>query len=260
MKKIFLPIVAVTIAATAMAQTKKAQPVKAKTSPAPAAQPAKSTTVLKTMKDSVSYALGVSIARNLKAQNLDKVDAMLLYKGLSDVFLNKSIAINDADAGKCVNNYYQKMNPDKGKANAGDANKNNAELAKTKAAGQKFLAENAKKPGVITMSEGWQYEVIKNSESTEHPTATSTVKCHYHGTLTDGTVFDSSVDRGEPISFPLNGVIRGWTLAVPKMTVGSKWKIFLPSDLAYGDNATGPKIPGGSTLIFEIELIGIDKM
>ncbi len=259
MKKIFLPFLAVTITVTTMAQTKKAQPAKA-TSSKPAATSAASTTSLKTLRDSTSYSLGVNIARNLKAQNLDKIDAMLLYKGLSDVLLNKKVALDDANASKCVNSYYQQMNPDKGKANSNDANKNNAEIAKIKAAGQKFLAENAKKEGVVVMPEGWQYQVLKASDSKEHPTATSTVKCHYHGTLTDGTVFDSSVDRGEPISFPLNGVIRGWTLAVPMMTVGSKWKVFLPSDLAYGDNAAGPKIPGGSTLIFEIELIGIDKM
>jgi FKBP-type peptidyl-prolyl cis-trans isomerase FklB len=245
------------IATTAISQAKKTQTTKATTTTKTTA----TAYTFKNLKDSTSYALGVNIARNLKAQNLDKIDAMLLYKGLSDVLLGKKVALNDEVSTMCVNSFYQKMNPDKGKGAAtGGDKKQMEEIAKNKAAGQKFLAENAKKAGVITMPEGWQYEVLKTSESKEHPTATSTVKCHYHGTLTDGTVFDSSVERGEPISFPLNGVIKGWTLSVPMMTVGSKWKVFLPSDLAYGDNAAGPKIPGGSTLIFEIELIGIDKM
>ena len=262
MKKIMFPLVAVMMTATAISQTKNTQTAK-KITPktTTTVKPTAATTAMlfKNLKDSTSYALGVNIARNLKAQNLDKIDPMLLYKGLSDVLLGKIVALNDEAATKCVNSFYQKNNPDKGKSAAGGDKKQMEEIAKTKAAGQKFLAENAKRAGVRTMPEGWQYEVIKASESNDHPTPTSTVKCHYHGTLTDGTVFDSSVDRGEPISFPLNGVIKGWTLSVPMMTVGSKWKVFLPSDLAYGDNGAGPKIPGGSTLIFEIELIGIEK-
>jgi len=240
MNKVFLPLVAVVISAPAISQTKKAQPAKTvatKTAAAPAP--------FKTLKDSTSYALGVNIARNLKAQNLDKIDPMLLYKGLSDVLLGKIVSLSDADASRCVNTYVQGMNSKKATG--------------VKLAGQKFLAENAKKPGIISMPGGWQYQVLKTSESKEHPTPTDKVKCHYHGTLIDGTVFDSSVDRGEPLSFPLNGVIKGWTLSVPMMTVGSKWKIFLPSDLAYGDNGAGEKIPGGSALIFEIELLGIEK-
>ncbi len=259
MKKVFLPLLTVIITVTAVAQQKKAQPIKAQPIKIQPAKPAGSTVVLKTLKDSTSYALGVNIARNLKAQNLDKVDAMLLYKGLSDVLLNKPVALGDADAGKCVNSYYQKMNPEKGKTNAGDDRKTKDEIAKNKAAGQKFLMENARKDGVISMPEGWQYQVLKASDSKEHPAATDKVKVHYHGTLIDGTVFDSSVDRGEPISFGLNQVIRGWTISVTQMTVGSKWRVFLPSDLAYGDNAAGPKIAGGSTLIFDIELLAIEK-
>ena len=241
MKKLWIPIVAAVITVPAISQTKKAQPIKPATT-----QPSKGTVaVFKNLKDSTSYALGVNIARNLKAQNLDNIDAMLLYKGLSDVLLNKKVSLSDADASRCVNTYVQGMNSQKATG--------------AKAAGQKFLAENAKKPGIISMPGGWQYQVLKTSESKEKPTATDKVKVHYHGTLIDGTVFDSSVDRGEPISFPLNGVIKGWTLAVTQMTVGSKWKVFLPSDLAYGDNGAGEKIVGGSALIFEIELLAIEK-
>jgi len=259
MKKVLLPLLAVIVTSTAIAQQKKAQPIKAQPIKVLPPKPASSTVVFKTLKDSTSYALGVNIARNLKAQNLDKVDPMLLYKGLSDVLLNKTVALNDADAGRCVNTYYQKINPEKGKPSGGDDKKMKDDLAKTKAAGQKFLTDNARKEGVISMPEGWQYQVLKASDSKEHPASTDKVKVHYHGTLIDGTVFDSSVDRGEPISFGLNQVIRGWTIAVTQMTVGSKWRVFLPSDLAYGDNAAGPKIAGGSTLIFEIELLAIEK-
>lgn len=240
MNKAILSLVAVAIAAPAISQTKKAQAVKSVTS-----KEVVTVAAFKTLKDSTSYSLGVNIARNLKAQNLDKIDAMLLYKGLNDVLKGGKVLLNDADATRCVNTYVQGMNSKKATG--------------VKLAGQKFLAENAKKAGIISMPGGWQYQVLKTSESKEHPTPTDKVKCHYHGTLIDGTVFDSSVDRGEPLSFPLNGVIKGWTLSVPMMTVGSKWKIFLPSDLAYGDNGAGEKIPGGSALIFEIELLGIEK-
>jgi FKBP-type peptidyl-prolyl cis-trans isomerase FklB len=241
MKKILLPLVAVILSASAFAQTKKAQPAKA-----PATKSvAPVSSIFKTLRDSTSYSLGVNIARNLKAQNLDNIDAMLLYRGLSDVLLGKKVSLSDADASRCVNTYVQGMNSKKATG--------------AKLAGQKFLAENAKKPGIISMPGGWQYEVLKPSESKEHPTATDKVKCHYHGTLIDGTVFDSSVDRGEPMTFGLNQVIKGWTIAVQQMTVGSKWRIFLPSDLAYGDNGAGEKIVGGSALIFEIELLGIEK-
>lgn len=244
MKKIFVPILAIVLTVPAISQTKKAQPTKSSTASKPTS--AAPTTTLKTLKDSTSYALGVNIARNLKAQNLDNIDAMLLYKGLSDVLMNKkTILLNDADASRCVNTYAQSMNSKKASG--------------VKLAGQKFLAENAKKPGIISMPGGWQYQVLKTGESLEKPLATDKVKVHYHGTLIDGTVFDSSVDRGEPISFGLNQVIKGWTLSVTQMTVGSKWKVFLPSDLAYGDNGAGEKIPGGSALIFEIELLAIEK-
>ncbi|NVJ56096.1 MAG: FKBP-type peptidyl-prolyl cis-trans isomerase [Vibrionaceae bacterium] len=124
------------------------------------------------------------------------------------------------------------------------------------AVGQAFLLENAKKEGVVTTESGLQYEVITKGEGTEHPTATSTVNVHYHGTLIDGTVFDSSVDRGEPISFKLNQVIKGWQEGLTYMSPGDKFRLFIPSTLAYGKNGTGP-IPPAATLIFEVELLEI---
>jgi FKBP-type peptidyl-prolyl cis-trans isomerase FklB len=125
--------------------------------------------------------------------------------------------------------------------------------------GQKFLAENAKRKGVVTTKSGLQYEVIKTGADSVKPKLNDKVKCHYHGTLINGTVFDSSVDRGEPMSFPVSGVIAGWTEALQLMTVGSKWKLYIPSELAYGDRQMGASIPAGSTLIFLVEVLAIEK-
>ena len=123
-------------------------------------------------------------------------------------------------------------------------------------AGRKFLEENAKRPEVVSLPSGLQYEVLTMGDRPK-PTATQTVKCHYHGTLIDGRVFDSSVQRKQPASFPLNQVIMGWTQAVQLMPVGSKWRLYLPPHLAYGDRQTGPLIAPNSTLIFEVELLAI---
>ncbi|MFA5192382.1 MAG: FKBP-type peptidyl-prolyl cis-trans isomerase [Verrucomicrobiia bacterium] len=125
-------------------------------------------------------------------------------------------------------------------------------------AGDSFLAENAKKEGVKTTSSGLQYKVIKSGTGAT-PKATDGVKVHYHGTLINGTVFDSSVERGEPISFPVNGVIPGWVEALQIMKVGDKWTLFIPAKLAYGEQSPSPKIPANSPLIFEVELLGIEK-
>ncbi|QYX65975.1 FKBP-type peptidyl-prolyl cis-trans isomerase [Shewanella putrefaciens] len=123
--------------------------------------------------------------------------------------------------------------------------------------GNEFLAQNKTKEGVITTASGLQYQVLSQGDGTVHPKASDTVTVHYHGTLIDGTVFDSSVDRGEPIAFPLNRVIKGWTEGVQLMVVGDKVRFFIPSDLAYGNRSTG-KIGGGSVLIFDVELLKID--
>ncbi|RYV03442.1 peptidylprolyl isomerase [Shewanella sp. OPT22] len=135
----------------------------------------------------------------------------------------------------------------------------NSEQAKQNLAqGKAFLAENKTKEGVITTNSGLQYKVLHKGDGTVHPKATDTVKVHYHGTLIDGTVFDSSVDRGEPISFPLNKVIKGWTEGVQLMVVGDKYRFFIPAKLAYGNRATG-KIGGNSVLIFDVELLNIGE-
>jgi FKBP-type peptidyl-prolyl cis-trans isomerase FklB len=133
-----------------------------------------------------------------------------------------------------------------------------AAAGKYKEEGKKYLAENGKRKGVATTASGLQYEVLKEGTGPK-PAVTDSVNVHYHGTLIDGKVFDSSVERGEPTSFPLQGVIRGWTEGLQLMPVGSKWRFHIPSDLAYGDQAQGDDIPPGSTLIFDVELLGIVK-
>jgi FKBP-type peptidyl-prolyl cis-trans isomerase FklB len=147
-------------------------------------------------------------------------------------------------ANEFISNYFQKAMEEKG--------------AVVRVEGEKFLEENKKKAGVTTTASGLQYEVIKTGDGPK-PTATDKVKTHYHGTLTNGTVFDSSVDRGEPVEFPVNGVIKGWTEALQLMPVGSKWKLFVPYSLAYGERAAGPQIPAYSAFVFEVELLEIVK-
>jgi len=202
-------------------------------------------TAFKDNRDSASYSLGVRIAQNIKEQGFDKLDPALIQKGINDVFTNKTPILPDATLDKCISVFQQKVTSEK--------------ASKSKIEGQKFLAENAKRNTVKTTKSGLQYEVIKTGTDTVKPKLTDKVKCHYHGTLINGTVFDSSVDRGEPISFPVSGVIAGWTEALQMMTVGSKWKLFIPSELAYGDRQMGASIPAGSTLIFEVEILGIEK-
>ena len=197
---------------------------------------------IKNVKDSASYALGYRIAQSLKGQGLQDVNFDLFKKGMQAGIIAKS-AIPDSLIDLCIKNYQDKMSTEK--------------IAINRATGAAFLAENAKRPGVVRLSNGLQYEVMVAGTDTAKPTLKNTVKCHYHGTLITGEIFDSSVNRGEPISFPLNGVIKGWQEALQLMTVGSKWKLFIPSELAYGERSAGPVIGPGSTLIFEVELLGV---
>ena len=198
---------------------------------------------IKNSKDSASYALGYRIAQSLNGQGLQKINLAVFNKGLLAGFEGKSIII-DSILDNCIKTYQETMSAEKSAAN--------------KLAGQQFLANNAKKPGIVTLPNGLQYEILVAGKETTKPTLSNKVKCHYHGTLVDGTVFDSSVQRGEPITFPLNGVIKGWQEALQLMTVCSKWRLFIPAELGYGDRQAGPAIGPGSTLIFEVELLGIE--
>ena len=193
--------------------------------------------------DSVSYSLGVNIGENIKTQFPD-INLKNFEAAIKDVLDdNKKPSISGADAQKTIQEYFTKQ-----QAKASES---------VVEEGRKFLAENSKKENVVTLESGLQYEVIKNGEGAK-PTLNDQVTTHYHGTLIDGTVFDSSVERGEPASFPVSGVIKGWTEALQLMSVGSKWRLFVPYDLAYGERGAGPKIGPFTTLIFEVELISIN--
>ena len=249
MKKAIFFALAATLTVTSWAQTKQAVPVKPATavkkvvtSKTVATKSTAATNIFKNTKDSASYALGYRIAQSLKGQGLQDVNIAMFNKGMA-AGVNAKSAIPDSLIDLCIKNYQDKMSTEK--------------IAINRAAGAAFLAENAKRPGVVRLSNGLQYEVMVAGTDTAKPTLKNTVKCHYHGTLINGEVFDSSVNRGEPISFPLNGVIKGWQEAFQLMTVGSKWKLFIPSELAYGERSAGPVIGPGSTLIFEVELLGI---
>ena len=192
--------------------------------------------------DSVSYSLGVNIGENIKTQFEDiKIDNFL--SGMQEVINGVEPKINNDQALMVIQNYFTKKQSARSEVKIEE--------------GRKFLEENSKKEGVITLASGLQYEVIIDG-SGEKPKLEDNVTTHYHGTLLDGTVFDSSVDRGEPASFPVGGVIKGWTEALQLMSVGSKWKLYVPYDLAYGERGAGPQIGPYSTLIFEVELLNIN--
>jgi len=197
-----------------------------------------------TEMDKFSYSLGMDIGNNILQAKFDSLAIEQLTKGLADVLNKKETAISRDEASMIIQTYMAKMQAEKS--------------AKTVEAGNKFLTENGKRSGVTTLPSGLQYEVI-TAGTGDKPTLTSQVTTHYTGTLIDGTIFDSSVQRGEPATFPVNGVIAGWTEALQLMPVGSKWKLFIPSNLAYGERGAGGAIGPNETLIFEIELISMTK-
>lgn len=190
----------------------------------------------------VSYALGLSIGQNFKASGFEGIIAEDFLAGLNAVLEGTEPTMTIEEAKSVINQYFQEV-----QARA---------IRLNKEAGEEFLKINAHKAGVITLPSGLQYEVIKEGDG-EKPQLKDTVRCHYHGTLINGVVFDSSMDRGEPAEFPLQGVIKGWTEILQLMPVGSKWRVTIPSDLAYGDRGAGQHIQPGSTLVFIIELLGI---
>ena len=198
---------------------------------------------LETQMDSLSYSVGILVAQNLKSQGIDALDANSLAQGLTDALKGGETAIDFNQANAIVQGYMMEKKQ--------EASKGNIE------AGKKFLEENAKRDGVVTLPSGLQYEVLQKGEG-PMPKATDKVTVHYHGTLIDGKVFDSSVERGQPATFPVNGVIPGWVEALQLMNVGAKWKLFIPSELAYGERGAGADIGPFSTLIFEVELLGIN--
>jgi len=194
--------------------------------------------------DKVSYALGLSLGNNLLSSGITALNVEKFSKGVQDVLEQNQPEISYQEAQNVINEYFQNLQ---------------AKLSeKTIAEGKAFLEENGKRPEVITLKSGLQYEIIKEGNGSV-PTANNTVNVHYHGTLIDGTVFDSSVRRGEPATFGVTQVIAGWVEALQLMPVGSKWKLYIPSNLAYGAQGAGQHIGPHTTLIFEVELLGIEK-
>ena len=193
--------------------------------------------------DSVSYSIGVLFAKSMQQQGVDEVNPEIVAKAMNDYFSGEMTVM---PADKCEQMYQGYL-----------STVARERSAKAREEGEMFLAENAKREEVNVTESGLQYEVITAGDGAK-PTANDKVKTHYHGTLINGEVFDSSVDRGEPISFPVGGVIKGWQEALQLMSVGDKWKLYIPSDLAYGERGAGAKIPPHSVLIFEIELLDIE--
>jgi FKBP-type peptidyl-prolyl cis-trans isomerase FklB len=216
---------------TATAQ-KKVTPVKKTVTSAP---------VLKNVIDSASYAIGVSVASFYKQQGMKQLNAALVSRAITDILGGKKPLLDDMQANTVMMRYINQASETKAKPNI--------------AAGQKFLGQNKTKPGVKTTASGLQYEVVVAGTG-PRPTPSDSVTCHYAGTLIDGTEVDNSYKRGEPVTFAVGGVIKGWTEALQLMNVGSKYKLYIPQELAYGTHETG-SIPAGSVLLFEIELLAI---
>ncbi|MBS1749608.1 MAG: FKBP-type peptidyl-prolyl cis-trans isomerase [Bacteroidetes bacterium] len=244
MKKNVLVILCCGLSVMGFTQSKPATKpvVKQKTAPK---QNAATGPVLKTSLDSLSYALGMLDATFFKGQGVDQINYAMMNKGFEDVLRGKNTLLNSQQADMTVREQLQAFMHKK--------------AAATIAEGEKFLEENKKREGVKVTPSGLQYEVLKMGDGPK-PSDTSTVKVHYEGFLLNSKIpFDSSRERGEPISFALNRVIRGWTEGLQLMPVGSRFKFYIPYQLGYGEQGSGSTIPGGSMLIFDVELLGIGQ-
>jgi FKBP-type peptidyl-prolyl cis-trans isomerase FklB len=246
MKKTLI-IMCVAISSATYAQTKKISTVKKATVKTVA--PVNKSVAVKSQADSLSYAIGVQVASFYKTQFGGEVNTALVKRAFDDVYNNQQLLLSKE---ACMATLQKKQV----EAQKQQEQTMSVESQKEKEAGKKFLEENKKRPGVIELPDGLQYEIIKAGTG-EKPKSTDTVKAHYAGTLIDGKEFDNSYKRGEPITIPVTGVIQGWVEALQLMPVGSKWKLYIPSDLGYGDRGAGGAIPGGATLIFDIELLEI---
>ena len=193
--------------------------------------------------DSLSYSLGILLGQNLQSQGFDKIDEQSLVEGIHDMLAGNEPQVSMEEANTIIQQYMEK--------------KQAAQYEGNIAEGKAFLETNAQREEVKVTPSGLQYEVLTEGTGAK-PGATDKVTVHYHGMLIDGTVFDSSVDRGQPATFGVNQVIKGWTEALQMMPEGSKWKLYIPSDLAYGPRGAGPKIGPYATLIFEVELLKVN--
>lgn len=192
--------------------------------------------------DKFSYGLGMNIGQNLASMGVSTLEFADFVKGMQDVLSGKQTEITVVEAQNAINDFFNKLTEEK--------------YDKTKESGIAFLEENKKREGVVTLPSGLQYEII-NAGLGKKPTAADRVQCHYEGTLIDGTVFDSSIKRGQPAVFGVSQVIAGWVEALQLMGEGSKWRLYIPYDLAYGANGAGEMIPPYSALIFDVELIKV---
>ena len=194
--------------------------------------------------DSLSYSIGIMVAGFYKQQGITSINTDLVNRAIQDKMKGDNTILNEQQCNQVVMNYIEKAKAEK--------------AAAAKMQGQAFLAENKTKPGVVTTASGLQYLILKDGSGPK-PAVTDKVKCDYEGKLIDGTIFDSSIKSGKPIEFAVNGVIKGWTEALQLMNTGSKWRLFIPSELAYGDQQMGTDIKPGSTLIFDVDLLEIVK-
>jgi len=237
----------------ATAQVKKATKSIAK--PATKSTPvAKATTpgaTLRTQADTLSYAIGLTLGQQFRSQNLQAINGAMLGRAAEDVVKGRKLLLEEATCNAFLQTYFGRQREQQSKEQA-------KQYEPVKKAGEAFLASNKTKDSVVTLPSGLQYKILKPGDGPK-PVASNQVKTHYHGTLIDGSIFDSSVQRGEPITFPVTGVIPGWVEALQLMPVGSKWKLFVPYNLAYGERGSMPNIPPYSALIFEVELLGIEK-
>ena len=203
---------------------------------------------LKDQKDKASYGIGVDMAKTLQQMGAD-INAEALIMGIRDALANRKLQMSDEELGAVMNKFQADMRQKQAavQRTSGEANKK---------AGDAFLAENKGKPGVVTLPSGLQYKILKEGTG-KKPTESDTVECNYRGTLINGTEFDSSARHGQSVSFTLKDVIPGWREALKLMPVGSKWQLFVPPQLAYGDRGVGGQIGPNSTLIFEVELLAV---
>jgi FKBP-type peptidyl-prolyl cis-trans isomerase len=232
---------------------------KAPTAKAGTATKPRTSLTLKTQKDKTSYAVGMNVGKGLGAnlrQGSVDVDQAILLRGLKDALAGGKTLLTDDEAKAVLTQLQTEMRARQQEKMKVEQEKMKAVAENNKKEGDEFLAANKVKDGVVLLPSGLQYKVLTEGTGPK-PAATDTVTCNYKGTLTDGTEFDSSYKRGQPLSIQVNGVIKGWTEALQLMPVGSKWQLFIPSDLGYGDRGSGPVIGPGATLIFEVELLSI---
>ena len=212
--------------------------------PAPTKTSSSTTIAMKSALDSFSYSIGMSIGNFYKQQGISSVKTNLVLKGIGDAMnANTKPLMDEMQCNMFVQSYIGQIKSKK----AGES----------KAKGQKFLDSVAKEPGVVKLPSGLEYKVLKAGTDTAHPKVTDTVTFHYRGMLSDGTEFDNSYKRGQPLTHPVNQLVPGWTEALQLMTPGSKWVLFIPSNLGYGDSGAGDVIPPGAVLVLEVELLAI---